>query len=221
MIPFTAETTDFLNILSMIMRNIPFSQSLPAESGMTRDNSLPFLLFFLSLLFLLSILFHKTERQDPGQTDIHNQLPSDLELRLLEQGFEGEIPEPFRDPITLGLKKNPVILVTDDHSATTSFEQSSIDAWEQTSHSRQCPLSRKKYEGYILNRDLKAVIEMWGEQILQKLHAKDLYTLPKNVALKKLRETAEQFTLFKQKLLDGKHKPQFSQEILYKSKTYD
>jgi hypothetical protein len=114
------------------------------------------------------------------------------ERRLREIGYEGEIPEAFIDPVWKSIMYNPVILITSDHTTSHSFDEMTALNIAQTQSNPVCPLTRRPFSGYILNRDLKQIIQDWVDKKVAELSA-DWTQLPREQAKLKMLEASRFF----------------------------
>lgn len=114
------------------------------------------------------------------------------ERRLREVGYEGEIPEAFIDPVWKSIMFNPVILITSDHTTSRSFDEMTALNIAQTQSNPVCPLTRRPFSGYILNRDFKQIIQDWVDKKVAELSA-DWTQLPREQAKIKMLEASRFF----------------------------
>lgn len=99
------------------------------------------------------------------------------EDRLEAAGYDGPIPDHFKDTISLRIMCRPVILVTKDGDLGHSFEQASIDEMMERKF-LFCPKSKAVFERYIRNRGLEEAIAEWVEQKVKECADKrDNYSL--------------------------------------------
>lgn len=93
------------------------------------------------------------------------------EDRLELAGYDGSIPDHFKDTISLRIMYRPVILVTKDGDLGHSFEKASIDEMMER-HLYRCPKSQAPFNRYIRNRGLEEAIAEWVEQKVEAIKRK-------------------------------------------------
>jgi hypothetical protein len=115
------------------------------------------------------------------------QLENRHEQRLREAGYQGAIPDAYKDPVSRSIMVNPVILITKDHTTSQSYDEETVlDLIQRENY--LCPLTRKPFKEYILNRDLKNLIDKWVEDRIAEMAAKPFNELPRDIAKQKLLE---------------------------------
>lgn len=114
------------------------------------------------------------------------------EKRLREVGYEGEIPEAFLDPVWQSIMFNPVILITKDHTTSQSIDESTALYLIENQTNPVCPLTRSPFSDYILNRDLKRMIQAWVDNKVAELSS-DWSQLPREQSKLKMIEFATLF----------------------------
>lgn len=115
------------------------------------------------------------------------------EKRLREVGYEGEIPEAYLDPVWKTIMFNPVILITVDHTTSHSIDESTALYIKGSQKNPVCPLTRRSFSEYILNRDLKQIIQAWVDKKVAEL-SPDWAALPREQSKIKMLEFARLFT---------------------------
>ncbi|KTC84260.1 U-box domain protein [Legionella drozanskii LLAP-1] len=120
-----------------------------------------------------SLGFFRPQQENNDNLNLHEE-------SLKNANYSDEVPEEFICPISLSIMVNPVMLVTEDLSASRlSFDKASIDAYmdkakEMASANGKeiteftCPATRLKFSGYVFNDCLKSSIERWVSETVTK-----------------------------------------------------
>lgn len=156
--------------------------------------------YFLMLAFacmgaIIGYFSADAQRQvdDDDFSDVEEEVPplpapeeNEHERRLQEVGFDGDIPEAFLDPVSKSIMFNPVILITNDHSTSQSIDESSALLIMQSQAKPACPLTGRPFSDYILNRDLKNMIQTWVDKTIAEQTKANWFELPKEESKKRM-----------------------------------
>lgn len=111
------------------------------------------------------------------------------ERRLAAAGYTGDIPRKYQDAVYQNIMVDPVILLTVDHTTTSdSIDETTVIDIMSRSNDPICPLTRKPFDGYILNRSLKNEIKEWVDAKVRELTEKSLNEMPREKCREKLIE---------------------------------
>lgn len=143
-----------LRILIMLMIVEAFRHTMDdygfpeKDTGLTRKKLYP-IIPCIELLYSIWCAVTNYEKA-------HNNTLSPLEKRLHDALGEDLLQDFAKDPLTLTIKSNPILTITEDPTHTHSYSKSSYDSLNKI-----CAISRKPILNYIPDDHLEAAIHDW------------------------------------------------------------